>query len=118
MADGHPDRRHRFHQLHPVEGVWHTRREVAGFLGGLVNSTVTVTELAARTRDTGGRLTDVAYRGVLLPTAAMAARNAVLVGILVIGALANSTPPLVLMLRASLALSRRPRANSSAGEAV
>jgi hypothetical protein len=52
--------------------------ELAGFLGGLVNSTVTVTELAARARETGGRLADVIYRGVLLSTAAMAVRNAVL----------------------------------------
>jgi len=52
--------------------------ELAGFLGGLVNSTVTVTELASRARDAGGRLAGVVYCGVLLSTAAMAVRNAVL----------------------------------------
>src|SRR5205085_5406316 len=89
---------------------------VTGFIGVLVNSTDTVTELAARTRETGGRLTDVAYRGVLRSTAAMAGRNAVLVAIRAIGVLANSALPLVLILLASLAVSRRPRANSSGGE--
>jgi uncharacterized membrane protein (DUF4010 family) len=83
--------------------------ELAGFLGGLVNSTVTVTELAARANETGGRLTDVIYRGVLLSTAAMAIRNAVLLAILAVGVLANSALPLVLMLVASLGLAWQPR---------
>jgi uncharacterized membrane protein (DUF4010 family) len=86
-------------KLYGARGV-----EVAGFLGGLVNSTVTVTELAARTRETGGRLAEVAYRGVLLSTAAMAIRNAVLLAILAAGVLVNSALPLALMLLASLAL--------------
>src|SRR5580704_7806459 len=51
--------------------------EFAGFLGGLVNSTVTVTELASRARDSDGALDDVAYRGTMLSVAAMAVRNAV-----------------------------------------
>jgi uncharacterized membrane protein (DUF4010 family) len=94
--------------------------EVAGFLGGLVNSTVTVAELATRTRETGGRLTDVAYRGVVLSTAAMAVRNAVLVAILAIGVLATSALPLALMLGASLALSwqRGSKAASGSQEAA
>jgi len=58
-------------KLYGARGV-----ELAGFLGGLVNSTLTVTELATRSRETGGRLADVAYRGVLLSTAAMALRKA------------------------------------------
>jgi uncharacterized membrane protein (DUF4010 family) len=96
-------------KLYGTRGV-----ELMGFLGGLVNSTVTVTELAARARETGGRLADVAYRGVLLSTAAMAARNAVLLAILAIGVLADAALPLVLMLLASLALAWRPRASSPA----
>jgi uncharacterized membrane protein (DUF4010 family) len=82
--------------------------ELAGFLGGLVNSTVTVTELATRARETGGRLADSVYRGVLISTAAMAIRNAVLLAILASGVLVFSALPLALMLTASLALAWRP----------
>lgn len=88
--------------------------EVTGFLGGLVNSTVTVTELSNRVRETEGRLQDVAYRGVLLATAAMALRNAVLLGLLSYRALVNSAVPLALILLSSIGLAlvrtRRPEA--------
>jgi uncharacterized membrane protein (DUF4010 family) len=60
---------------------------LAGFLGGLVNSTVTVTELAARSREAAGRLTGYVYRGVMLATTAMAARNALLLVLLAASAL-------------------------------
>ncbi|HVW29571.1 MAG TPA: DUF4010 domain-containing protein [Polyangiaceae bacterium] len=56
--------------------------EFAGFLGGLVNSTVTATELSSRVADLGAALVGVAYRGILLSVAAMALRNAVVLGIL------------------------------------
>ena len=56
--------------------------EVAGFLGGLVNSSVVVTELAKRVHETQGHLADVAYRGIILATAAMMVRNVVLLAIL------------------------------------
>jgi uncharacterized membrane protein (DUF4010 family) len=78
--------------------------ELTGFFGGLVNSTVTVTELSARSKESDGRLADVAYRGVLLSTAAMAMRNAALLAILAAGVLLTSLLPLALMLAASLAL--------------
>jgi uncharacterized membrane protein (DUF4010 family) len=81
--------------------------ELTGFLGGLVNSTVTVTELSERARESEGRLADVAYRGVLLSTAAMAVRNALLLAILAAGVLVTSLLPLGLMLVASLALTWR-----------
>ncbi|QSQ25490.1 MgtC/SapB family protein [Pyxidicoccus parkwayensis] len=88
--------------------------EVTGFLGGLVNSTVTVTELSNRVRETDGRLQDVAYRGVMLATAAMALRNAVLLGLLSYRALVNSAVPLALILLSSVGLAlvrtRRPDA--------
>jgi uncharacterized membrane protein (DUF4010 family) len=100
-------------KLYGTRGV-----EVAGFLGGLVNSTVTVTELASRARETSGRLADVIYRGVLLSTAAMALRNALLLAILAVGVLATSALPLALMLVASLALAWRSRAGSSADHTV
>ena len=51
--------------------------EFTGFLGGLVNSTVTVAELAERASTNNGIFTNVAYRGVILATAAMLIRNAV-----------------------------------------
>jgi len=72
--------------------------ELTGFLGGLVNTTVAVTELAVTADRTEGRLNDVAYRGVLLATAAMALRNAVLVAVLAIPVLNASIIPLVLIL--------------------
>lgn len=77
---------------------------VAGFLGGLVNSTVTVTELAGRVRDTGGRLTHMAYRGVLLSTTAMIVRNLALLAMLAPAALATAALPLGLMLLAAVTL--------------
>ncbi len=91
--------------------------ELAGFLGGLVNSTVTVSELAERVRETGGRLATVAYRGVLLATAAMIVRNAVLLGVLTIPALLVAAAPLALMLVASLVLTvmRRSRDGRESG---
>lgn len=71
--------------------------EFAGFLGGLLNSTATVAELAARTRATAG-LGEPAYRAVLLATAAMLLRNAVILGLLAPAAFAFSLLPHVLML--------------------
>lgn len=81
---------------------------VAGFLGGLVNSTVTVTELAARVRESDGALTDGAYMGVLLATAAMLVRNSVLLGLLAPGVLATQVVPLLLMLLATAILAVAP----------
>jgi uncharacterized membrane protein (DUF4010 family) len=78
--------------------------EFAGFLGGLVNSTVTVTELSTRVADQGTALVSVAYRGILLSIAAMALRNALVLGILWPRALAVSGASLGLMLVTSGAL--------------
>jgi uncharacterized membrane protein (DUF4010 family) len=75
--------------------------EFTGFLGGLVNSTVTVTELAARARRGSLELQNAAYRGILLSTAAMALRNSVLLGVLSVSALVGSAIPLALILLAS-----------------
>ena len=77
--------------------------ELTGFLGSLVNSTVTVAELAARVRETP-ELAGVAYRGVMIATAAMAVRNGVLLAILAPRALATAAPALILMLGACLSL--------------
>jgi uncharacterized membrane protein (DUF4010 family) len=64
--------------------------ELTGFLGGLVNSTVAVGELAARVQDAGGQMADIAYRGGILATAAMVVRNILILAILAPRALATA----------------------------
>lgn len=71
--------------------------ELTGFLGGLVNSTVTVTELAQRVRASGGAFSEAAYCGVMLATAAMLVRNAVLLALLAPSTLLAAAVPLALM---------------------
>jgi uncharacterized membrane protein (DUF4010 family) len=90
------------------------------FLGGMVNSTVTVTELAQRVRETEGRLAGVAYRGVLLATAAMATRNALLLAALSVPTLLAAAAPLALMLltSAGLALLTRDSPTAEASPAL
>jgi uncharacterized membrane protein (DUF4010 family) len=78
--------------------------ELTGFLGGLVNSTVTVAELANRARASDGALSDVAFRGVVLATSAMLVRNVVILGLLSPPALIASAVPLALMLAGALAV--------------
>ncbi|MFT3819051.1 MAG: MgtC/SapB family protein [Rubrivivax sp.] len=80
-------------KLYSTRGI-----ELAGFLGGLVNSSVTVSELAARVRETQGRLAPAAYRSILLATVAMIVRNAVLLAILAPIAFAAALGAHVLML--------------------
>ena len=87
--------------------------EFAGFLGGLVNSTVTATELSTRVEPDSVSFAQVAFRGLVLSIAAMAVRNAVILGVVKPSALALAGASLGLMLIASLAiafLSRRPPA--------
>jgi uncharacterized membrane protein (DUF4010 family) len=72
--------------------------EITGFLGGLVNSTVTVTELANRAAASGGRLSQVAFGGVVLATGAMLIRNLLILGMLAPRTLLDSAVPLTLML--------------------
>ena len=79
--------------------------ELAGFLGGLVNSSVTVSELAARVSETNGRAVNTAYRGILLATGAMTIRNAALLAILAPLAFRASVGAHVLMLLVCAALS-------------
>ena len=71
--------------------------ELTGFLGGLVNSTVTVTELASRARSSDPAFSDFTYRGVVLAAAAMLLRNGVILGILAPAALVAGAIPLGLM---------------------
>lgn len=72
--------------------------ELTSFLAGLVNSSVTVSELATRVKETDGQLNNVAYRGILLATAAMIVRNGVLLFILAPVAFFQAIIPLGLML--------------------
>jgi len=74
---------------------------LSGFLGGLVNSTLTATELAGRVRDSNGRYERMAFRGVMLATAAMLVRNAVLLALLAPATLLAASLPLALMLGAA-----------------
>jgi len=71
--------------------------ELTGFLGGLVNSTVTVAELMQRSR-TYGILAGAIYRAVIFATAAMLVRNAVILGLLAPAVLLDAAAPLALML--------------------
>jgi uncharacterized membrane protein (DUF4010 family) len=77
---------------------------LTGFLGGLVNSTVTVGEMATRVRETGGQLEDAAYRGLILATAAMLLRNMILLALVAPRALAASWLPFALMLGGGMVL--------------
>lgn len=107
-------------KLYGMRGV-----ALAGFLAGLVNSTVAVTELASRARTDDGNsagasatghnpsFTDAAYQGTLLATAAMLLRNGVLLLILAPTVLVRGALlPLLLMLAATSLLAhfrlRRP----------
>lgn len=82
---------------------------LTGFLGGLVNSTIAVTELAHRVRASGTAFVDVAFRGVALATAAMLVRNGVLLGLLAPAVLLAAAPPLVLMLAGATVFALRGR---------
>jgi uncharacterized membrane protein (DUF4010 family) len=80
-------------KLYGARGV-----ELTGFLGGLVNSTVTVAELATRVAESRGALAQVAFIGVTLATAAMLVRNTIILALLAPAALPPSLLPLLLML--------------------
>ena len=76
--------------------------ELAGFLGGVVNSTVTVHELAKRSSETKGKISDTAFRGIILADAAMVLRNGVLLLLLAPQTLMYAALAFALMLIASL----------------
>jgi uncharacterized membrane protein (DUF4010 family) len=78
--------------------------ELTGFFGGLVNSTVTVTELAKRDRESSGHFADFTYRGVVLATGAMVLRNAVLLLLLAPTALLHSALAFLFMIAAAGAM--------------
>jgi len=76
---------------------------ITGFLGGLVNSTVTVTEMAERTRVGGSSWIAPASRAIALATMAILLRNAVLLGILAPPALRAALPTFLALLAAAAA---------------
>ncbi|MFT4099800.1 MAG: DUF4010 domain-containing protein [Burkholderiaceae bacterium] len=80
--------------------------DVAGFLGGLVNSSITVNELAGRVATGGEAAVPAAYRGILLATAAMITRNIVLLAILAPVSLAYSLSSFAAMLLACVLMLR------------
>ncbi|MCC6314346.1 MAG: MgtC/SapB family protein [Thermomicrobiales bacterium] len=94
----------------------------SGFLGGLINSTVTATEMIGRARDTpaDAEIGRAAYQAILLSRAASLLRNGVLVALLAPAALLATVPPLAAMLAVCLAplvFDRRPTGPERPGEA-
>lgn len=75
---------------------------VASLLGGLVNSTAAVVELAQRTRTIGRAYASHAGRGVVFASAAMLLRNAVIAGMLSLPVLGAMALPIGGMLAASV----------------
>ncbi len=71
--------------------------ELSGFLGGLVNSTVAVIEMARRARGDQSN-ENTAYNGVMLATAAMLLRNFVFLIIIAPATLPTALPPLLIMI--------------------
>ncbi|HEY8794002.1 MAG TPA: MgtC/SapB family protein [Gemmatimonadaceae bacterium] len=90
--------------------------EFTGFLGGLVNSTVTVTELATRVREGHGQLADAAYRGIVLATSAMLVRNGIILGLLAPDAFVSASGPYALMLAGAVAAALWDRRRRKARE--
>lgn len=99
-------------KLYGARGV-----ELTGFLGGLVNSKVAITELTTRVAEAGDGLTVAAYRGVMFATAAMLLRNSVLLGLLSPRVLAYSAAPLAAMLLVCLVCAILPGKSSAVGAA-
>ncbi|WP_051237633.1 MgtC/SapB family protein [Ottowia thiooxydans] len=94
--------------------------ELSGFFGGLINSNFTVIELSNRVREVGPAFVGTAYRGILLATTAMVARNATLLLILAPSALIGAMSAFALMLGVSAALvlfSLRQRHQQAKGSA-
>lgn len=83
--------------------------ELAGFLGGLVNSSVATRELAQRVHESHGQLALPAFRGILLAIAAMVIRNAAFLAILNPAALYASAWAFILMLATSIGVAFLPK---------
>jgi uncharacterized membrane protein (DUF4010 family) len=90
---------------------------VAGFLGGLVNSTVAATELASRAKHAEGRLSDATYRAVVLANGAMLLRNAAILAILAPAALVAVPLPFALMIAGAGLAALRPHGRAHVDDA-
>lgn len=89
---------------------------IAGFLGGLVNSSVTVNELASRVgKHASGAVAAAAYRGILLATSAMVTRNAVILALLAPGVAVAGAGAYLAMLAASAFFVFYPRTPAATG---
>ncbi len=72
--------------------------ELSGFLGGFINSTITVSELSKGVQQTKGRLAGAAYVGILFATGAMVLRNGILLLFLAPSVLQFTLVPILLMI--------------------
>jgi uncharacterized membrane protein (DUF4010 family) len=88
---------------------------IAGFLGGLVNSSVTISELSARIGNSRNQAEVAAsYHGILLATSAMITRNIVILMLLAPLAALSASVSFVLMLVASAGWSLLRRKTATA----
>ncbi|HEV2280905.1 MAG TPA: MgtC/SapB family protein [bacterium] len=78
-----------------------------GLLGGLVNSTATVAELASRARNNPGRLSTFCLLGMLTADTAMLLRNGFILGVFDVQALSYGWVAVGVMLAASAVLAAR-----------
>ncbi|HKT59816.1 MAG TPA: DUF4010 domain-containing protein, partial [Gemmatimonadales bacterium] len=91
---------------------------LGSFFGGVVNSTVTVADLASRVEDSGGHASGVAFRSVALATAAMLLRNTVLLAVISLSAALAAAGPLVLMTATALLVALLRRGNDPAKQSA
>ena len=93
--------------------------EVTAFFGGLVNSRKVIVELMGRMREMGASAAPSVYRGIMLATASMVLRNAIVVVVFASGAMVGLAIPFTMMLLVILALWRwLPAAAAPEGEAA
>jgi len=95
-------------RVYGARGVAYT-----GFLGGLVNSTATVAEMAVKVGQ-HPQLERYAFRGVMLAKAAMFLRNGLILGLFAPAALPHGLLPVALMTLVTLVLAAR--AGDAAGK--
>lgn len=84
-----------------------------GLLGGLVNSTATVAELAGRARSHPGRLSEFVLTGILTANTAMLLRNGLILGVFNTAALSYGWMAVAFMLAASALITYSIRAKDT-----
>jgi uncharacterized membrane protein (DUF4010 family) len=100
-------------RLYGARGITYT-----GFLGGLVNSTATVAEMANHIKEGGEPFAGYAFRGIMLAKTAMVIRNGVILGILAPAALPAGLLPSGLMLAVTVTLAIREVRNGGVAPPV